>query len=342
MKSNRYSMKIFLILFILLFLCEGIAKSSGWKLLDTKIKTSLPSVYFLNNQEGLSVGFFDGTIYYTSDGGEHWQERFKFEKRTEKSRPPGLNSICFADKNNGWVVGDNQIILHTSNGGLIWSHQESGLEPLNVMGVKKGLDLFSVHFADNDYGWAVGFRGTIISTNNGGLFWERQKSDTDEILWKVFFVDREHGWAVGGNGTIFYTETGGKNRFGGLINGWKKQDSKTDVHLFDVFFLDQNTGWVVGADEILYTENRGRSWKKQQIEKAKHLRGVRFISKTEGWVVGINKIFGTKDGGKTWQIFDSGTQQWLHSIFFLDKNHGWVSGGNGTILRYEGDNASGK
>jgi photosystem II stability/assembly factor-like uncharacterized protein len=56
--------------------------------------------------------------------------------------------------------------------------------------------------------------------------------------------------------------------------------------------------------------------------------------------VGTNKIFGTKDGGKTWQVFDSGTQQWLHSIFFLDKNHGWISGGNGTMLRYVGDNGT--
>jgi photosystem II stability/assembly factor-like uncharacterized protein len=342
MNSNRYSMKIFLILLILLFVCKGIANSSGWELLDTNIKTVLPSIFFLNDRYGWGVSVRGGTIYYTEDGGKNWNIRFTAERTTDKSYFPQLNSIYFADKNNGWVVGNNHIILHTSNGGQTWSRQESGLEPLNVHGVRKALDLFSVHFVDNNYGWAVGFFGTIINTNNGGLTWDRQKSGTDNVLWKVFFVDQEHGWAVGSNGTILYTENGGKSRFGGILSGWKKQESNTDVHLFDVFFLNQYTGWVVGADEILYTENGGRFWKKQQIGQAKHLRGVRFINKEDGWVVGTNKIFGTKDGGRTWQVFDSGTQQWLHNIFFLDTNHGWISGGNGTMLRYVGDNATGK
>lgn len=331
MTKIRYALMIScLILIIPLYTYDNVDSSNDWVLLDTNIKTALHSIFFLNEHQGWGVSF--GNIYYTDDGGKNWKERFKVEK--SKAYFPELRSICFANKENGWVVGDDHIILHTNNGGKSWDYQESGLEPINILGVKKTLDLFSVHFADDNHGWAVGFLGTIISTNDGGRHWKRQRSKTNGVLWKVFLVDEDTGWAVGSDGTILHTEDGGAGLLGGIIGGWKKQESNSYVHLFDVYFIDQNNGWAVGANEILCTNNGGISWTRKQIEGAKHLDGVRFINKEIGWVIGTNKIYGTKDAGKTWQVIESGTSQWLHRIFFLDKNHGWIAGGNGVILRY--------
>jgi photosystem II stability/assembly factor-like uncharacterized protein len=59
-----------------------------------------------------------------------------------------------------------------------------------------------VKFLDAFEGWAVGAEGTIIYTNDGGLHWINEPSDTEHPLERVFFADRTHGWAVGFGGTV--------------------------------------------------------------------------------------------------------------------------------------------
>jgi len=68
--------------------------------------------------------------------------------------------------------------------------------------------LFGVHFADARTGWAVGARGTIVATRDGGATWDRgsgwapQQSGTDKALFGVHFADARTGWAVGDGGTM--------------------------------------------------------------------------------------------------------------------------------------------
>jgi len=42
-------------------------------------------------------------------------------------RPSGtsvhLNAVTFIDERNGWVVGDHGTILHSNNGGIVWTSQ---------------------------------------------------------------------------------------------------------------------------------------------------------------------------------------------------------------------------
>ena len=50
-------------------------------------------------------------IYYSTDGGDSWTLQ-------NSSTNNNLKDIFFIDNNNGWVVGQNGIILHTINGGV--------------------------------------------------------------------------------------------------------------------------------------------------------------------------------------------------------------------------------
>src|SRR4051812_28366481 len=60
-------------------------------------------------------------------------------------------------------------------------------------------ELTSVAFVDVDNGWAVGDRGAIWHTIDGGRNWQRQDSHTSVRLESVCFCDTETGWAVGGS-----------------------------------------------------------------------------------------------------------------------------------------------
>lgn len=41
-----------------------------------------------------------------------------------------LNGVFFIDENNGWIVGDSSLILHTFNGGEEWIEQNSPVDSI--------------------------------------------------------------------------------------------------------------------------------------------------------------------------------------------------------------------
>ena len=110
-----------------LFICLLIAflettPISGQWITQSPLPTgqSLRSVKFINNEVGWFVGN-NGVIIKTTDSGESWIIQ-------RNNIPNALWSVSFIDENNGWVVGyDVQnyggMILHTTNGGEVWSNQ---------------------------------------------------------------------------------------------------------------------------------------------------------------------------------------------------------------------------
>src|SRR3954449_11536428 len=59
-------------------------------------------------------------------------------------------------------------------------------------------ELTAVTFVDADRGWAVGDRGVIWHTGDGGRTWKLQSSGVSCRLEAVQFVDADNGYAVGG------------------------------------------------------------------------------------------------------------------------------------------------
>src|SRR5882724_4914835 len=101
-----------------------------------------------------------------------------------------LRSAFFIDHKEGWVAGDEGVILHTLNGGQTWQRQATGLRS----------SLRSVHFLTPDVGWVVGREelpygmgsvGVVLFTNNGGLDWKMQQQLAKVLpgLNQIRFVD---------------------------------------------------------------------------------------------------------------------------------------------------------
>ena len=58
--------------------------------------------------------------------------------------------------------------------------------------------LHDVCFVDPRRGWAVGDRGAVWQTDDGGRNWRQQESGVGCPLRSVCFLDAETGWAAGG------------------------------------------------------------------------------------------------------------------------------------------------
>jgi len=105
-----------------------------------------------------------------------------------------------------------------------------------------------ISFSDPENGWIVDY-DKIFHTNDGGVNWVIQYSDTTKSFYNVFFTDFDYGWVVGWPGVILYTTNGGEE--------WMEQASGTNFGLHNIVFTDPDCGWVVGVNGIILHTNNG-------------------------------------------------------------------------------------
>ena len=294
--------------------CLGCSEDTAqfeWRQLESGTDEHLYGIHFADAKRGWAVGS-TGTVLSTTDGGMTW-------KATSVSKDT-LTQVDFTTSNNGWAVSIGAV-HYTGSGGASWNlqHQARG-ESKTPPGI---LDL---HFVSTTAGWAVGGRGTVIRTENGGSRWESQRGLSDKHLWGVYFVDPQHGWIVGEEGEILHTQDGG--------NRWIRQKSPVEQPLFAVHFANLTHGWIVGTNGlILHTADSGMTWTRQRTPVRQNLRDVAFRDEKRGWAVGEKGlILHTTDGGNLWSRYPTPAQHNLQNIYLL-KNSGWIAGARGTILR---------
>jgi len=261
-------------------------------------------------KQGWAVGS-NGTILQSIDGGQTWITQ-------SGATTNDLLATHFIDKQTGWIVGKDSTMLQTTNGGKKWNQQNTGI-PGNI-------DLFAVHFNQEDMIWAAGAGGTLFKSVDG-VNWTALNSGTTNNLYDVFFRFNDIGWIAGAAGTILKTKDGGAT--------WLAQNSRTTGDLSAVYFHDTKLGWVVGADGvILRTKNGGTAWSKLNSGTASHLKSVHFANANIGYAVGANgTILKTTNGGTEWVPQSSGTANDLHAVHFMNTNWGWAVGAAGLILR---------
>ncbi|MDE0326716.1 MAG: YCF48-related protein [Candidatus Poribacteria bacterium] len=297
-------------------------------------EAALFNLHFTDEQTGWVVGD-RRSVFATTDGGETWEfithgtnERHKssYGQPEYLGKEPlhtfTLYDIDFTDTQNGWIVGDLGVILHTSSGGKgKWKHQRGGPRFHNSADAV----LLGIDFVSKQLGWAVGENGTILHTRNGGVTWESQSSPS-HLLVGVCATSSKEGYVVGDRGSILRTEDGG------VV--WDAQDSRTTECFGATHFVSAQVGWAVAeAGVVLHTANGGSVWQRQTSGTEQDLLSLFFVDEENGWCVGSGgEIIHTNDGGKTWNRQKSGTTWNLFDVHFTSKQRGWVVGMNGTML----------
>lgn len=238
-----------------------------------------------------------------------------------------LFSVSFPNDKDGWACGRWGTILHTTDGGKSWVHQNSGTDYM----------LVSIHFVDQLHGCSVGEEGIIISTADGGKTWEKQESPVPFSLMDLYFETPLKGWIVTERTHILSTDDGGKT--------WIIQFKDEDFILKAISFADPLHGWVVGEYGYIYhTRDGGTTWEKQagyfgisesteEIEGGNFLFDVVAVDPQTAWAVGIDGyVIRTVDGGKNWQEAQTGAPRTHLFCIGTDKGDTILIGGNEVFL----------
>jgi hypothetical protein len=118
-----------------------------------------------------------------------------------------INSVGGFDALNLTIVGDNYLILHTTDGGNSW---------LASPGIVNLGNLHSVVYFNATDGVIVGDAGMVLKTRDGGFNWKQIVVQTPNMnpaaplnLMSVAFSSLNTGVTVGQNGVNYYSADGG-------------------------------------------------------------------------------------------------------------------------------------
>jgi photosystem II stability/assembly factor-like uncharacterized protein len=214
------------------------------------------------------TGGYNGSMYWTNDGGASWNKG-----TTDTTRL--IYSISMGNATHGWAVGQSGTILRTEDGGRTWTTQHN-------LKVDEGSHLFGVQATDANTAWAVGEWGTRIHTTDGGATWvdhsipitlshpqfvwlsisEQEKVRRGEVVYEDVGLNNIYCrpnpstrcWVIGEFGYIFYSDDRGKTWERGAILGEVRVDP---IQLgFDEIALPQRNVEQLGEfAEVIADEN---------------------------------------------------------------------------------------
>ncbi len=178
---------------------------------------------------------------------------------------------------------------------------------------------------------AVGQRGHILTSDDGGGTWTQAKVPVSSDLTSVFFVNDKKGWAVGHDGVILHSSDGG--------NTWSLQFDGRRANDGILAYMQARVAANPASAETKKMQDEAQRFKEQGADKP--FLDVWFADENAGWVVGAyNLIFQTKDAGKTWEPwFDQTENPKLMNLYAIAPAAGtlFVAGESGVVMKLDSE-----
>lgn len=215
--------------------------------------------------------------------------------------------------------------------------------PVNAQWVKKTTTttnlLESIYFTDSLHGYACGWKGTVLKTNNAGETWTSISTTPNLIYKDVHFVDTLKGLIVGEDQFIFKTYNGGQN--------WVQKNTGSDLSrpIQSIDAYQQKNMVAVGfRGYIIQSNDTGNTWKLDSISlpdslsKQRNLYDVTILPGGRCFAVGDSSLILSKNLTDTvWQSQFIGLDIALKGVSFVNDSIGFAAGGtvdtnNGTFI----------
>ena len=179
---------------------------------------------------------------------------------------------------------------------------------------------------------AVGERGHILISSDGGARWQQIDVPTRAMLTGVTFVSNDVGLAVGHDSVILRTTDGGES--------WERVHwaPEDEAPLFDVWFSDANNGVAIGAyGSHLSTTDGGLTWDFEPIGDTDwHLHEIARADDGRLYIAAeAGLAYRSNDGGTTWTELPSPYQGSFFGVLPLEDDVVLIFGLRGHLFRSE-------
>jgi photosystem II stability/assembly factor-like uncharacterized protein len=227
-----------------------------------------------------------------------------------------LRAVTFpVDNQRGWAVGRQMMVLHTDDGGQLWSVQHTGDEGA----------LNDIVMLDAERGCIVGNNGVVMVTEDGST-WQRIYPPTSNDLNSLCFVDENTAYCCGAGGVILKSVDAGYS--------WTSLSSGTSRDLTGMCFAGEDTAWVVGTSgTIRKTTNAGSIWNAVLSPVNCDFQDVTCHDGSSAWACGSGGGVVRTVDGISWEESSTPVGETLMSIFFIDSQRGWACGSAGAMIR---------
>ena len=230
--------------------------------------------------------------------------------------------------------------------------------------------LYDVQFLGRRKGWAVGDRGVVWHTDDGGENWLLQTSGVDCPLRSICFLTDRVGWIAGG-GTVPYTQrsygvvlatTDGGQTWNTLIappaivsglldpDACPSRDKQKAIaqsqlpRLRKIRFFSLEQGLALGETSgsrttgVYATEDGGKTWRPLTGVASPGWLDAQFLNPDLGVLVGVKNSFGTViEGAVSLPRFEQAGLRARRAISLDRERNGWVVGDGGLVLQTEND-----
>ena len=212
-------------------------------------------------------------------------------------------------------------------------------EPASSEPMRADARLNDVAFVDRNRGWAVGDRGAIWHTDDGGRNWSLQRADVRCPLHSVCFLNPDTGWVAGGwslpysgnsSGVVLFTHDGGQH--------WAHDAKLMLPALKQVRFFNERHGWAVGCPSamfpsgIFFTEDGGRNWNPLPSARTPGWSSGDFLAPYQGAVAGRGAAaIAHRAGLEPSRTLDFGLRN-LARLKLVPPCYGWLVGQGGLVM----------
>ena len=280
-----------------------------------------------------------------------------------------LESIFLVSPTEGWAVGSQSVILHSTTLGSanVWTALTRPIQTATAVGV----NLIGVFFPNGKNGWAVGSSGTIINTQNSECdnavvspCWGGNTAITQSgNLTAVFELSQDDAWA-GGYWDSLNAPAAGANLIHWDGQKWHRAEilppaqlSGKPFNVTSIYMSNAADGWAVGGEACPTTPPLnscigpapkvpfamhwdGHEWSGAPASQpicTCALTSVFMINSGEGWAVGDEgEFFHYTTSVNQWGLFAQATGDVKLNSVFINNNGanqfaGWAVGNNGVV-----------
>ena len=244
----------------------------------------------------VSVGLH-GLIQRSSDNGKSWQQ-------VQSPVASDFVQVRFSDASNGWIVGHDSVVLHSSDGGATWAVQMDGRKLLTLLN-----DFYGKRAEQGDEAAA-----DMVQEVGRAMGSSASPDVLPAPLLDVLFDAQGHGFAVGAFGMILRSDDAGQT-----WQPWiERADNERRMHLYGL--AERNGSFYISGEQgLLMRLDSTQPSDQQRFSKIETpYTGTYFgVAAFDHLLLAYGlrgNLFASRDDGQQWQQLDTTLNSSLVSV----------------------------